>query len=351
MSSFEFCGGELFAGANSQEGFVSFYCDIFEREQIERIYILKGGPGTGKSSFMKRAAALCEERGCGVERYCCSSDPESLDAVIIDGRTVILDGTAPHSMEAVRPGVRDEIIDLGAFWDAERLSEEYERICELADKKKECYARAYKYLEAYGNVRNINSALILPCVNLKKAERAAQRIYDGIYRGGGFSATPGLIDSVGMKGRRRLDTYESFASRVYVIDDCFDTAHLFLRMLVCLAERTDTPVRISYDPVDTSRVNALYFSNDKTAVVVVGEGCEIDGEKINMKRFICPSAAQVRREYRANRKLCQALMASAVECFENAGKYHFELEKIYSGCMDFEAQNKFIDAFLKTKLI
>ena len=73
-----FDGGSLFAGANSAAGFVSFYETILFDEEIERIYILKGGPGTGKSRFMKDAALLAVERGFSVERYSCSSDPDSL---------------------------------------------------------------------------------------------------------------------------------------------------------------------------------------------------------------------------------------------------------------------------------
>ena len=43
-----------FASANSFEGFKSNFAKIFAPEEYERIYIIKGGPGTGKSSLMKR---------------------------------------------------------------------------------------------------------------------------------------------------------------------------------------------------------------------------------------------------------------------------------------------------------
>ena len=43
-------GGVFFAGANSARGFVSYYDTILNDKKIERLYILKGGPGTGKSS-------------------------------------------------------------------------------------------------------------------------------------------------------------------------------------------------------------------------------------------------------------------------------------------------------------
>ena len=43
-----------FAAANTYKGFESFFDEIFNTEKLERIYILKGGPGAGKSTLMQR---------------------------------------------------------------------------------------------------------------------------------------------------------------------------------------------------------------------------------------------------------------------------------------------------------
>ena len=37
---------ELFAAANSGRGFYSYYPQIFERQELEKRYLIKGGPGT-----------------------------------------------------------------------------------------------------------------------------------------------------------------------------------------------------------------------------------------------------------------------------------------------------------------
>ena len=95
---------EFFAAANSGRGFVSFYGKIFGRENIKRRYLIKGGPGTGKSTFMKKVAEAAEDCGMSVERYRCSSDPNSLDGVIINKNVAVIDSTAPHAEEWVSPG-------------------------------------------------------------------------------------------------------------------------------------------------------------------------------------------------------------------------------------------------------
>ena len=99
-----------FAAANSGHGFYSFYASVFEGKEVQKRYIIKGGPGTGKSSFMRSVAEAAAERGMSVEEYRCSSDPASLDGVVLDGRIVLLDGTAPHAVEPELAGVRDELI-------------------------------------------------------------------------------------------------------------------------------------------------------------------------------------------------------------------------------------------------
>ena len=90
----------FYLGANSPTGFYSSHMNQVPEtspEQAETIYILKGGPGCGKSSLMRRVAQAMEEKGASVEYIACSGDPDSLDAVVFPAlNTAIVDGTAPH---------------------------------------------------------------------------------------------------------------------------------------------------------------------------------------------------------------------------------------------------------------
>ena len=107
---------KYFLGANSGEGFVSHFGDSYNCFDGWRAFIIKGGPGTGKSSFMKYIAVNAADRGYEAVLCPCSSDPDSLDGLIIkDLKTVIIDGTAPHTVEPVYPGACEEIINLGVF--------------------------------------------------------------------------------------------------------------------------------------------------------------------------------------------------------------------------------------------
>ena len=42
-----------FPGSNTPKGFFSYYDFILEQREATRIFCIKGGPGVGKSTFMK----------------------------------------------------------------------------------------------------------------------------------------------------------------------------------------------------------------------------------------------------------------------------------------------------------
>lgn len=86
----------FFLGANSGEGFYSLY-DQMLNGQFDDLLILKGGPGCGKSTFMRRMGEAMERVGERVVYINCSGDPDSLDgAIFLDRNTAVVDGTSPH---------------------------------------------------------------------------------------------------------------------------------------------------------------------------------------------------------------------------------------------------------------
>lgn len=88
---------QYFLGANSPTGFYSLYSELLPPETASVIYILKGGPGCGKSTLMRQVAQQAAQAGETVEYILCSADPDSLDAVVLPRLgAALVDGTAPH---------------------------------------------------------------------------------------------------------------------------------------------------------------------------------------------------------------------------------------------------------------
>lgn len=91
----------FFLGANSSQGFVSRFDQLGNPNEGWRCTIIKGGPGTGKSSIMKSLVTAMADQCNYIEEIYCSSDVDSLDGVIFPEKKLsIADGTSPHGMGA-----------------------------------------------------------------------------------------------------------------------------------------------------------------------------------------------------------------------------------------------------------
>lgn len=87
---------KVFPGGNTSQGFYSFY-DYMLGPDAQKLFILKGGPGVGKSTFIKEVAETMLAKGYDLEFHYCSSDNDSLDGVVIPKLQIgVIDGTAPH---------------------------------------------------------------------------------------------------------------------------------------------------------------------------------------------------------------------------------------------------------------
>ncbi|MBE6667413.1 MAG: hypothetical protein E7607_03780 [Ruminococcaceae bacterium] len=331
-------GSSHFAALNSGKGFISYYHKVFGSSEIKRRYIIKGGPGTGKSSLMRKIAESAEKEGKSVEYIQCSSDPSSLDGIIINENTAVLDGTAPHVYEPETAGARDEIINLGQFWDSDRLYKSYNEIAALSALKSGAYTKAYKFLSAAMNVEQINREMAYSCLLRAKMRNTVARIMRAVKDGEGFSVKYRFINAIGMSGSVRLDSYEKNAKSVYAVYDFYGLGGELLREVVDMAADKKLEITVSYSPLIPDLPDAVMLNETKTVFIVTDGDYEDGWHKINMKRFADAEKINlIRGEYRSNQRIKDALVLSAEERLSDAGRYHFELEKIYTSCMDFDS--------------
>ncbi|MGE5330099.1 MAG: PRK06851 family protein [Deltaproteobacteria bacterium] len=173
-----------FPGGNTSRGFHSFYDYILPQSEADRIIVIKGGPGVGKSTFMRRIGLEMCSMGYNVEFMHCSSDNNSLDGIVItDLKIAMIDGTAPHIVDPKHPGAIDEIIHLGDFWNEEGLRQSKNDIILITSEISSLFSRAYKYLGAgkyiYDDIEKVyDEAIDMNTIN-KEAERISTTIFDG----------------------------------------------------------------------------------------------------------------------------------------------------------------------------
>ncbi|NLB18674.1 MAG: hypothetical protein GX825_08110 [Syntrophomonadaceae bacterium] len=138
---------QFYPGGNTCQGYYSFYQHIVN-PQAARIFVLKGGPGVGKSTFMKKLAREFEKADFNLEMHWCSSDNDSLDALVLsDHEIALLDGTSPHIVDPRYPGAVDEIINLGECWDESLLTHRKSSIIAFTDSISSYFRMAYLRLK------------------------------------------------------------------------------------------------------------------------------------------------------------------------------------------------------------
>lgn len=302
----------FFLGANSPEGFYSLY-DGFTDPAAERLFIIKSGPGSGKSTFMRLIAEENVRNGGGVEYIKCSGDPDSLDGVrLLEKGFAFVDGTAPHVIEPTYSGSGDVYVDLSRFYDHGGIRAAHEKIMELTSAYKAKYADAYRLIRAASLARgpigsdpgpadSIGRALFPPRGRLGREKRR-------------------FLSAVSCLGRVTLwETVPELAGRVVRVEG--DSSAFLARLgSVALASGYDT-IRCP-KPVFPSETEALFVPELSLAFVPEGyEGAVAD--------CVTLSPAVTGRYY-------DGLIDEAIESLKDAKALHDELEAEYNPYVDFD---------------
>ncbi|MEA4970104.1 MAG: hypothetical protein VB051_06155 [Candidatus Pelethousia sp.] len=140
----------FFLASKTERGFVSYFERLLKPGAYAAV-ILKGGPGSGKSTLMKKIGRALMQQGHSMEFIPCASDPDSLDAIIDrTTRRAMLDGTAPHMLDPVYPGARDTLLNAGDAWDSTHLRAHTREIIRLSNEVNDCHAQASAFIAAAG---------------------------------------------------------------------------------------------------------------------------------------------------------------------------------------------------------
>lgn len=334
----------FFAAANSKNGFISYFDDIFGNNDIEKLYILGGGPGSGKSTMMKRIAKTSEKYGYTTEHIHCSSSPFSLDGVIIrEKKTAVIDGTAPHTYFPSAAGVREICVDLGKAWDTEALYSRKDEIYRLNNAKKKQYKKAYIYLRAANLIDCEAREAVKHCILEEKLNKnAAVCAADAIPKkkktsydenGSTFKKSIRIQRAVSAAGNIYFDTFSRMADKTFFVSDFKGTAAMWFDALYKEAKTRCADITVSYSPENPDIIDGIYFNKSKTAFTMYAS--EYD-KIINCERFVDKGIiSSIRQKYAFATKSRDALLAEAYDALESAGEYHNDIEAQYYPCTDY----------------
>jgi hypothetical protein len=311
-------------------------------------YILKGGPGTGKSSLMEKVARENESKE-KVTRFYCSSDPDSLDAVVLNSsKVIIVDGTPPHIFEPLFPGVCQKIINLGECWKEELIKEKSKEIIDAIKRNKTFLKEAGDNNKILGNVCNERMELGKKYILSDRALESANELWNQIKKpcekekGEENIAILSVMTRYGYK--TLLETIRNY-SKVYVIkDDCFAAADMWLDILSKGALNEGFDVKVSTNLLFGNRViehllidelDAAFISSNILTRIQYPDARVIDCKNFYREDFIKEEAA-----LKENESLIDELKNLSSKLMNDAKIIHDEIESYYIRAMDFDALNK-----------
>ncbi len=336
----------FFLGANTPYGFRSLFRELYDPTDGWRAYILKGGPGTGKSTLLKTIAARCGEAGVGYETIRCASDPNSLDALRIESKKIcIADGTAPHVLDPKYPGAVEKTLDLSTYWDDTRLRENREEIMRLFAENASAHRRCVRFLQAAESLSRDVRRIALGCVDTDKIERYASR-----FASRRFGAPRGVI---GREHTRYLsavtpegiyvhrDTLDALCEEVLVVEDLYGAVSAAL--LGCLrryALGAGLDVIVCPCPLHPDAgPQHLLVPHLRLGIVTENAFHRFEGtSKVRASRFTDAAALRAHRSrITFSRRTEKELIEEAVSACSDALRIHNELETYYKCAMDFDS--------------
>ncbi len=343
----DICGiSRWFAAANTPDGFVSYFREIFGISDIKKLYILGGGPGSGKSTIMKRVAQRCHERGLACELFHCSSSPFSLDGVLIPSLgTAVIDGTAPHTYDISLPGAREHYVDLGVAWNTQFLEERVGEITRLRDEKKKAYRRAYLHFKAYRLLEDESQALLKPYILTDKLTKYVASLSDKfIARGDGFYCDMRIQSGIGSCGCVYFDSFETMASNVLKISDFRGIGYLLTDLLLCEAKNKKSRCVLSYSPIADGKIDGIYFPDTNTCFSFYAESFD---KNINCERFCdMRSLKYIKPKFDISHRCAANIFSEVCASLEEAGRLHDMIEKEYHPCTDYTKIEGITDSLL-----
>ncbi len=337
---------EYFLGANAPTGFYSLYPQLLPPEEARAIYILKGGPGCGKSTLMRRVGARMEEEGLKTEYTLCSGDPASLDALLLPELGVALvDGTAPHVVEPKYPGAVERYVNLGECYDSRALWARRKELMDCMSGYKGCYQRAYRCLGASAEIsEDLRATLLTPELSEKLAKRARGILSRELRKKRdvtGGQVKQRFLGAVTHLGPMCLfETALAQCPRVYELVDSYGLAHEMLIHLLAGASAGGWDTVACPDPMAPDRLAHLLVPERGLAFLTSTTALPLPGKPYRRIRLDAAADRELLRRSRPRlrfaKKVSAALVEEAVDSLAQAKAMHDELESIYNPYVDFD---------------
>lgn len=336
----------FFPGGNTSKGFYSFYRYILPQETARRIICIKGGPGTGKSSLMKKIGQYFNEKGYDIEYHHCSSDNNSLDGVVIKELNIaLLDGTAPHVVDPVNPGAVDEILNMGECWNEDGFKAHRNAIVSINKQVGKTFKHAYRYIGASRIIHDDWSSYNSETLNISKLNNFKENLKNELFRNTDVSVTANSRHLFATAFTPNgivtyIDSISAGCKHIYVLKGGPGTSKTStLSYIFEEAIKRGLYVEVYHDPLIPERIEHICIPNLSTAILTSNEinTRDFDGKQINMNDFQNKILLDRNKsDIEKSKETFYLLLNKGLSIISEAKALHDELEKHYIPNMNFD---------------
>ncbi|ARD48724.1 hypothetical protein [Sporosarcina sp. P33] len=143
-------------------------------KRVKRRLLIKGLPGTGKSTMMRALGDEAKRRGVDVLYGWCGLDPASIDLVLFPELSVcVFDSTQPHAYDAESP--RDELVDIVPLCAEDEQSEKL--IEDIRHRYQKAIGEAGKNMQLAVQAQNTARIQMDRALNIELFEKKLQGLY------------------------------------------------------------------------------------------------------------------------------------------------------------------------------
>lgn len=169
-----------YGGGNTSIGYFSLFNQLVK--SLKHVYLLKGGPGTGKSSFIKQIGSVLEGRGFAIDYLSNPTDKDCLDGLIVPALKLgMFAASAPQNIEPIYPGIIGKVIDLMEFSDLEKLQNYSNEIIRYTDEINDQYETAYEKFAKGVSIHKDKEEIYLSSMDFNMANKVTEQLIQTIF--------------------------------------------------------------------------------------------------------------------------------------------------------------------------
>ena len=330
---------DFFLGCCTPQGFSGFWKEL-QGPGGPRLYLIKSGPGCGKSTLMKELAGRA---GGPVQRIHCSSDPDSLDGVYFEAQNaMVLDATAPHALDPACPGAGEQVVSLYDTLDAALLQSREAEIRALFEKCARLQGQAARYYHCAGGFLLENQRTAACLTDYPKVRTFAQRTADRCLpkKGGQGREQLRLLSAWTPKGvLSYTGSIPALAGQVWVLEDEYGTAsRVILEVLRRQALERGHDLITCRCAAFPDKIDHLILPGLGLAFVTSNRWHPMEGQKrIHCSRFVRRDGMRAAaKRMRFVRKGAADMLAQGAALQAQALETHNQLENFYRQAVNFE---------------